>query len=416
MPAAAATKSTDFWLHDGSIVLAAENTLFRVHQTILINHSEIFADLFSLPQPADLGGEDGAERIDGCRMVELHDSASDFEDLLRAIYHPSHFDKLDPAADLDALLTFIGGILRLSTKYIIHELRKRCIVLLVARFPTSYQEYMASSPRPYTPSTSRSPTMDTSASNDDSPSWNWSSTVTFSLLPTPPSDTPTTPHHTQPSASSSNSHSHNPRSRRSSHSHHSSHHHHRDRDRDKPSKSKSKDDSGIHHPPQPPKPKGSSIMRAIALASSTSIPTILPYAYYLLARTSEPRRYLSHTSSSLSWHDKTRALVGRAHLHAAETAISHSFLVAFELGQGCASPSKCKASRGPLVEWALLGTTGRGPEPLRPWERWERLGVCAVCVGHARRRHERGREVVWERLPEFFELGSWRALRAAQEM
>lgn len=86
MTATTATRSTDFWLHDGSIVLAVEGTLFRVHQTILTNHSEIFADLFGLPVPS--GADDDDEHIDGCRVVVLHDSAGDFEDLLRAIYHP----------------------------------------------------------------------------------------------------------------------------------------------------------------------------------------------------------------------------------------------------------------------------------------------------------------------------------------
>lgn len=75
-------------MHDGSVVLSVENTLFRVHQTILVNHSQVFADLFSLPQPNS--SEGGDEVIEGCRVVVLSDdSAADFEHLLGAIYHPS---------------------------------------------------------------------------------------------------------------------------------------------------------------------------------------------------------------------------------------------------------------------------------------------------------------------------------------
>ncbi|KAF8074481.1 hypothetical protein FPV67DRAFT_582605 [Lyophyllum atratum] len=415
------TRSSDFWLHDGSIVLAVGKTLFRVHQTILANHSEIFADLFSLPQPE--GDGDGETRVEGCPVVELHDDADDFDDLMKAIYHPSHFDKLSPSADLDALLTFIGGILRLSTKYVINELRKRCTALLVARFPTSYQEYLATGPKPYTPTTVRSPTSDNSTSQDDT---SWSNTVTFTLVPTPQSQASSStafqvqsqpqpqpqpsPFH---SSTSNHSNSHPSTDRHGSRSRRHSSHHHRDRDRDRDR------DTPKHKPKDehPPKPKGSSIMRAIALANETNILTILPYAYYLLARTSDPRRYLSHSpSSALSWHQKTLTLVGRAHLHTAEVSMSHAFLVAFEPAPTCvAVGGTCKNARGPLVEWALLGTTGRGPEPLRPWERWEKLGVCLMCVGHARRRHERGREEVWNRLPEFFELGSWSRLRSGQE-
>lgn len=95
--------------------------------------------------------------------------------------------------------------------------------------------------------------------------------------------------------------------------------------------------------------------------------------------------------------------------------MSHAFLVAFQAAPRCASPTQCAASRGPLVEWALLEVAGRGPEPLRPWDRWERLGVCNECVEESRRRHERGREEVWEHLPEFFDMGSWRVLRETQE-
>jgi hypothetical protein len=76
------TRHEEFWLYDGSIVLAVENTLFRVHQTILANHSEVFADLFTVPQP------ENEDMIDGCHVVHLYDDEKDFADLLKAMYHP----------------------------------------------------------------------------------------------------------------------------------------------------------------------------------------------------------------------------------------------------------------------------------------------------------------------------------------
>lgn len=76
------SRHPDFWLYDGSIILSVESTLFRVHQTILANHSEIFADLFTVPQPQ------GEHMMDGCHMVYLQDSEKDFEDLLKAVYVP----------------------------------------------------------------------------------------------------------------------------------------------------------------------------------------------------------------------------------------------------------------------------------------------------------------------------------------
>ena len=78
------TRHPNFWLYDGSIVLSVESCLFRVHQTILANHSEIFSDLFTVPQPE----EEAEEMIEGCRIVHLSDDENDFVDLLNAIYRP----------------------------------------------------------------------------------------------------------------------------------------------------------------------------------------------------------------------------------------------------------------------------------------------------------------------------------------
>lgn len=72
----------DLWFSDGSIVLSVENTMFRVHKTILCTHSMVFADVFSLPQPP------GEDLIDDCPVVRLPDKARDFEHFLKALYDP----------------------------------------------------------------------------------------------------------------------------------------------------------------------------------------------------------------------------------------------------------------------------------------------------------------------------------------
>ncbi|KDR71365.1 hypothetical protein GALMADRAFT_254142 [Galerina marginata CBS 339.88] len=133
------TRHPEFWLYDGSIVFSVENTLFRVHQTILAKHSEVFADLFTVPQP------DGEDTVDGCHLVHLQDSEKDFEDLLRAVYIPEYFDSCSPDYDLEHILSFTSGILRLSTKYMIRYLRQRCISLLLNKLPHTYAGYEAKS-------------------------------------------------------------------------------------------------------------------------------------------------------------------------------------------------------------------------------------------------------------------------------
>jgi len=132
-----ATHCEEFWFHDGSIVLLVGSLMFRVHQTVLSTHSEVFAGLFIVPQPPS--GTKGQETIEGCHVVQLHDNQDDFRDLLKGIYHPCHFDSLPD--ELGDVITWLSGILRLSTKYMIVSLRQRCIAILKTRFPTNFAEY-----------------------------------------------------------------------------------------------------------------------------------------------------------------------------------------------------------------------------------------------------------------------------------
>lgn len=72
--------SSDFWFRDGNIILATEGVFFKVHRGQLERQSEIFEDIFTVPQPLD------SPMMDGCHIVELHDSPSDVRFLLKALY------------------------------------------------------------------------------------------------------------------------------------------------------------------------------------------------------------------------------------------------------------------------------------------------------------------------------------------
>jgi hypothetical protein len=71
---------SDIWYEDGSVVLQARNTQFRVHWSVLAQHSSFFRDMQKLPQPPD------QPNADGCPIVELQDDVADVEHLLRALY------------------------------------------------------------------------------------------------------------------------------------------------------------------------------------------------------------------------------------------------------------------------------------------------------------------------------------------
>lgn len=101
-------KHPDLWFPDGSvsarspamtrrtiltaleIVLRAENTLFRVHKSLLARHSGFFHDLFTLPQPeADAKSLSRSVHssgdIEGCQVLRLHDAPEDVANLLTAL-------------------------------------------------------------------------------------------------------------------------------------------------------------------------------------------------------------------------------------------------------------------------------------------------------------------------------------------
>lgn len=69
------------WFEDGNIVLQVERTQFRLYQGLLAYSSEIFADMFAIPQPTTPG-----HTVDGCAVVELADSARDWEHVLKALF------------------------------------------------------------------------------------------------------------------------------------------------------------------------------------------------------------------------------------------------------------------------------------------------------------------------------------------
>ena len=70
----------DVWLEDGNVVLVAEGTAFRVFRSVLAKNSEIFRDMFNLPQP------ESTEMYAGCPVVGLHDSKADLRWILKALY------------------------------------------------------------------------------------------------------------------------------------------------------------------------------------------------------------------------------------------------------------------------------------------------------------------------------------------
>ncbi|KAJ6456766.1 hypothetical protein C8R47DRAFT_996120, partial [Mycena vitilis] len=118
--------------------IRADNKIFKVTKSIVATRSSVFRDMVAFPQPGtpnDFGGE----KIDGCAVVVLHDSARDVEAFLRAIFDSRrvqsqilfpYFMPPPEVADIYVIL----GILRLSHKYNVQYLHRRALLHLEREF------------------------------------------------------------------------------------------------------------------------------------------------------------------------------------------------------------------------------------------------------------------------------------------
>ncbi len=75
----------NLWFEDGSIVVVAENTGFRVHKLLLSHLSPVFRDVFAVPQPIAVG-DSSRSVVQTSPVVHVSDSMYDMKCLLRAIY------------------------------------------------------------------------------------------------------------------------------------------------------------------------------------------------------------------------------------------------------------------------------------------------------------------------------------------
>ena len=73
-----------FYLDDGNVEILCENTLFRVHTTVLSFHSPALRRMFAQTSLA------AAESPNGCPRILSSDAAEDFATLLKMIYLPGY--------------------------------------------------------------------------------------------------------------------------------------------------------------------------------------------------------------------------------------------------------------------------------------------------------------------------------------
>ncbi|KIY48398.1 hypothetical protein FISHEDRAFT_73601 [Fistulina hepatica ATCC 64428] len=127
---ASAKRSSAFWYSDGSLIIHASSTLFRIHRGFLAKNSSIFHDLTTFACTTD------ELHLDGCPVVEVSDSPEEWAELLGALYNPVYF--LTTSEDHKAdLITSYARLVSISTKYACAAIRAQAIRKLERYIPTS---------------------------------------------------------------------------------------------------------------------------------------------------------------------------------------------------------------------------------------------------------------------------------------
>ncbi|TFK85598.1 hypothetical protein K466DRAFT_664389 [Polyporus arcularius HHB13444] len=133
-------RDDEFWYEDGTVILVARDVEFRVFKGILADHSPVFRDMFSLPQPPEAA-------MAPYPVVHVTDTPEDLRHLLRACIpknHSSPFVPNNPSFDV------ISASIRLGHKYQISQLVEHSVDYLKMYYTDDYHLFLQRG-RPYWP-------------------------------------------------------------------------------------------------------------------------------------------------------------------------------------------------------------------------------------------------------------------------
>ncbi|GBE89303.1 hypothetical protein SCP_1503110 [Sparassis crispa] len=121
----------------GNIILISHRTAFRIHRGMLSRHSDVFRDLFTVPQPAIEG------RLFDCPVIHLPESPADLRYLLGVLYDGRKF-----CLGRDEQLRFqeVEVLVRLAHKYQIYDLCKQGLEKLKTIFTHDFATWNANFP------------------------------------------------------------------------------------------------------------------------------------------------------------------------------------------------------------------------------------------------------------------------------
>ncbi|KAG8947998.1 hypothetical protein FRC03_000863 [Tulasnella sp. 419] len=119
----------------GSDNKEATHLHFRIHRSVLADHSEVFATMFNIPQP-EQQSTDGL-LIDGCDFIDMHDDCADLEKLLKVLYgYAPPYKRLHQSS-----LDYYEPVLVLAKKYAITQVIETYLPRVTDGWPTSLEEW-----------------------------------------------------------------------------------------------------------------------------------------------------------------------------------------------------------------------------------------------------------------------------------
>ncbi|KDR77428.1 hypothetical protein GALMADRAFT_245621 [Galerina marginata CBS 339.88] len=125
----ALSQHPEFWFEDGNVIIQAESTQFKVHCSVLSSQSEIFKDMFAIPQPSNASAESASSPV-----IILHDSLEDVQNIISLLYDTMRIYNRQEKTPLSV----IGSMLRLGRKYRFKNLVKEALHCLTQDFPSTF--------------------------------------------------------------------------------------------------------------------------------------------------------------------------------------------------------------------------------------------------------------------------------------
>ncbi|KAJ7468228.1 hypothetical protein B0H11DRAFT_2045972, partial [Mycena galericulata] len=129
-------RSANVWYEDGTVVLQAENTLFRVKQEILAHQSSKFRKVL-----ANLNAQPASEgTYDGCPIVAVEASPRHVEQFLLTI-HDAGYLMRNPSP-VDSMAT-LAGLLRLANVYRVKFISEQMFSMLATIYPPTLDAWLS---------------------------------------------------------------------------------------------------------------------------------------------------------------------------------------------------------------------------------------------------------------------------------